>query len=698
MSSFKFVFGIHNHQPVGNFEEVFEENYRRAYEPFLKTLYNHPSVKAVVHNSGPLLLWLEKNHPEYIEMLREMVKREQVEVWAGGFYEPILPAITSEDRVGQIKKMIEWIEEKFDFTPRGMWVAERVWEPGLVKDISLAGIEYIALDDTHFIMAGLSPSNIYGYYITEDQGYTLKVFPISKELRYVIPFKPMNMVKETFSSYTSSHQVVVFLDDGEKFGSWSGTYENVYQKGWLEEFFTYLTKEASFETALPMEIVEKIAPTSLIYLPTASYEEMMIWALPTEKRLRLESLLEKFSSTAPEVVEFLKGGHWRNFFYKYYESNHMAKKGVYLSRKIHALPPSDKKMKALDFLWRAQTNCPYWHGEFGGIYIKHLRRAVYQNLLNAERIYDEIKKLKGIKYEMADVYGEGAKISMFRSPDYTVSITNVGAQVVEWSLKKVPVNLQDVVSRKVEAYHEKIRKGEYRETLELDETASIHNIKKYAPPEVRAGLVYDWYRRYSFVDHFLEEDVTVYKMKENAYAELGNFVFARFTQEVKGNDSITYTKNGNIVWLSELEEKLPVELKKTYEFSERGMDVIYDIRIGEVPIKKVLFAVELNIVSTDPSKQYISVSGKRFSFEREGSFPSGGRVELVDEFLGWKLYISLPEHFEVWFYPIHTVSQDVDRYSLDHQGFSVLFVTRMDENWVNGKKFRFEVRYDEGQS
>lgn len=30
-----------------------------------------------------------------------------------------------------------------------------------------------------------------------------------------------------------------------------------------------------------------------------------------------------------------------------------------------------------DSLWKAQCNCGYWHGVFGGIYLPHIRKAIY---------------------------------------------------------------------------------------------------------------------------------------------------------------------------------------------------------------------------------------------------------------------------------------------------------------------------------
>ncbi|MBE9528543.1 MAG: hypothetical protein IME99_04825, partial [Proteobacteria bacterium] len=118
---------IHNHQPAGNFDFVLKDAYKQSYWPFLKTLSRYPSIKLTLHNSGYLLDWMAKNRPEYIELLATMVDRGQVEVMGGGFYEPILPVIPDEDRVGQISLMSERIELMLGRKPKGMWLAERVW-------------------------------------------------------------------------------------------------------------------------------------------------------------------------------------------------------------------------------------------------------------------------------------------------------------------------------------------------------------------------------------------------------------------------------------------------------------------------------------------------------------------------------------------------------------------------------------------
>ena len=135
-----FIFCIHNHQPVGNFDHVLEDAYTRAYEPFLKKISKFPSIKLTLHTSGLLLDWLCENQPAYIDLLARMVDSKQVEILGGGFYEPVLAVIPKADRLGQIQMMSERVYELFGVRPRGLWLAERVWEPTLPKSLKEAGI------------------------------------------------------------------------------------------------------------------------------------------------------------------------------------------------------------------------------------------------------------------------------------------------------------------------------------------------------------------------------------------------------------------------------------------------------------------------------------------------------------------------------------------------------------------------------
>src|SRR5438445_2615263 len=150
MPQVRLILALHNHQPVGNFDGVFEDAYRRSYLPFLEVLEGYPQIPFALHTSGPLLEWLVERHPDYIARLRRLVESGRVEILGGGFFEPILTMIPYRDRVGQIRAFSRYLDELFSARVRGMWIAERVWEQSLVAAIAEAGIEYTVLDDFHF--------------------------------------------------------------------------------------------------------------------------------------------------------------------------------------------------------------------------------------------------------------------------------------------------------------------------------------------------------------------------------------------------------------------------------------------------------------------------------------------------------------------------------------------------------------------
>src|SRR5258707_6619895 len=114
-----FLFGVHAHQPAGNFPEVFEAAHERCYRPFLQLLAAYPRSRFAVHFSGPLLDYLFDKHPEDMRFLVEMVPRGQVEMFGAGDTEPVLASIPARDRRGQLEKLSRKLVVRFGASPRG---------------------------------------------------------------------------------------------------------------------------------------------------------------------------------------------------------------------------------------------------------------------------------------------------------------------------------------------------------------------------------------------------------------------------------------------------------------------------------------------------------------------------------------------------------------------------------------------------
>src|SRR2546425_1538327 len=140
MDPLRFVFGVHFHQPVGNFDHVFQQHLRDVYRPLVEPLAEHRFFPFALHVSGPLLEWLEAHDSAYLDLLGRLAADGRIELLLAGFYEPVLAALPRADRVEQIGWMRAAIRKRFGVDAAGLWLTERVWEPDLAADLADAGV------------------------------------------------------------------------------------------------------------------------------------------------------------------------------------------------------------------------------------------------------------------------------------------------------------------------------------------------------------------------------------------------------------------------------------------------------------------------------------------------------------------------------------------------------------------------------
>lgn len=426
---------------MGNFAEVFQKALNEAYIPFLQVLKDFPLIKVSLHNSGPIFEFLkERNQSDYLNLIKELLGRGQLELLSGGFWEPILPLIPEEDIVSQIEVMNRFLKETFNFQPKGLWVAERVWESSLIKPLKRAGMEFTFLDDNGFQKIGLEEKDLNGYFIAEDEGFSFNLFPISKPLRYLIPGRNPEEVIKYLKNFPNSDALLVYGDDGEKFGLWPGTKDLLYRDGWLKRFFELLSKDAEIKTVLPSEALNSLTPKGRVYLPPSSYEEMEEWSLPPRMQVELK---RKKASLDQETRKFIRGGFFQNFLSKYPESNRMHKRMLFLREQLKG-----NRGKAFEHYLRSQCNCPYWHGVFGGLYFPFLRDAIYREFLKAE---GELGFPEGQFKE--DFDKDGFEELILMGKPFNLFFHLQGGRVLEWDDRPSFTNLTNVMTRYLEAYH-----------------------------------------------------------------------------------------------------------------------------------------------------------------------------------------------------------------------------------------------------
>ncbi len=549
LSKFSLVLLIHGHQPIGNFDDVMERTYERSYLPFVECVERHPRIRLGLHYSGSLLEWLAEKHPEYIRQIGALVGRGQVEVVGGGFYEPILITIPLEDQIDQIRRLASFVEEHFGKRPGGAWLAERVWEPQLPVALSEAGVDYTLVDDSHFLTAGREIPELFGYYIAEDRGSTVKIIPGLQELRYLLPF---GSVEDSIAFLRRSAQehpggMASMGDDMEKFGAWPHTWEHCFRDGWLDNFFTAIESNHDWlEMIPPGEALALRPPVGRVDLPTASYTEMMEWVLPTPVREKFHALQEEFAAR-PDLRRFLRGGFWRGFFSKYSESNLLHKKMLRVSSKLRqAVPKGTKKnakasslrAKAITHLLRAQCNDPYWHGIFGGLYAPHLRTEPWRELVRAETIADALHNGAESYQTISrfDFDADGREEVEITSPQFAAVIKPSDGGTLEiLDFRPSAVTLINSLQRRVEAYHSRLE----RANQPVQGAVSIHNQTISKEEGLEKHLKYDrWarnmFRLLLFAKGKTQADFEALRLDENAVFAGGDYRIDQTTpQEIK---------------------------------------------------------------------------------------------------------------------------------------------------------------------
>ncbi|NIA16087.1 MAG: DUF1926 domain-containing protein [Nitrospiraceae bacterium] len=686
MKTINLIFGCHSHQPVGNFEGVFEMAYLHAYLPFLEVLERYPDVRVTQHFTGPLLDWFESHEPAFLDRLAALVNTGQIEIMGGGYYEPLLCAIPERDSIAQIVRMSEFCQKHFGRAPKGMWLTERVWEPHMPHILEQAGIEYTALDDTHFLCAGLEPDQLFGYYLTEDEGHPLKVFPILAELRYMIPFQEVKKSVAFLKEHATEDglRCAVIHDDGEKFGVWPETYDSVYGEGWLEDFFEALSENKDWLCSTTYSDYLATAPAlGRTYLPTASYHEMMEWALPPKMQRKLRAFqkeLDRQPNLASNRKVFVRGSFWRSFLAKYAESNNIQKKMLRVSRKLDALRRrSDPRLaRAEKLLHMGQCNCAYWHGVFGGLYLNHLRTALYEKLIEAETLLDEIrhKTDNWVACEQLDFDADGHDEAILENAVLSLGFSAVdGGTLFEWDYRPKPFNFGNTLTRREEVYHDLLREGRVEVGKSGSGDHSIHELARAKETGLEAYLHYDPYRRVSLRDHFLPAHVRAENLWTGQYKELGDFVTAPYALDHTKN-AVILSRTGKVTIEGIVH---PVALKKTVSLKPRAsvMKIRYDLtNEGSEPLD-VMFGVEfaVNLLSGSSFDRYYRSDDRDLGHPKLGEMGSEeglSHLALRDDWQKLECGLRFATPARLYRFAIETVSQSENGQERVYQGSVVV--------------------------
>lgn len=652
----QFSLCLHIHQPVGNFDHVIAEACDRCYSPLLETLSRHGTPSGL-HISGCLLDWIGANRPRWLQRLSEYLEDTGSELLTSGYYEPILPVLREDDACRQIRQYSARLSELGGGTPKGLWLTERVWEPGLPRLLQRAGVEWVVVDDRHLVAAGTDSRDAWRPALTENGGHTVVLLPGSKRLRYLIPFHDVEEVVDELDRMRGDGAGLAFYgDDGEKFGVWPGTHDLCYRRGWLDAFLEALSEAEWIETVPPSRAVADARPAGPVYVPTASYREMGEWTLPVAERRRQRSLVEEHGE---ELSRHLREGFWRVFLSRYPESGELHKLGLYLEPAVRESGDRDACMS----LWRSQCNCSYWHGVFGGIYLPHLREAVWTELMRAAAA------LRPADPEAVDIDRDGrpellllgAEMLALVRPEQGLSCTALG-----WMGGDVPRPVGHVLSRRIEAYHDLVRDPDGDDG---DGARTIHSEMEALEPGLAGLITEDSWRRSQLSDLLLPPQATVEEWASGDGC-IGHFQDA--------DCSWSHTVEGRRTRVTATMESGGAEVKKTLLLDAgEGTIRAESFLTGGRPDWLMGVEVCLNMLTGSSPDRFISIGGGRRRKLGESGREAAAPVLVGDLWRGVAVEIEAAGAEEVWFAPLYSVSRSERGYEKVFQGSAVMPAARV---------------------
>jgi alpha-amylase len=467
----------------------------------------------------------------------------------------------------------------------------------------------------------------------------------------------------------------------------------------LESFIRTLEDNEEWVHLLTFhEYMEKFPPQGRIYLPASSYEEMMAWALPSVPAIAYGDLVAELKAGGrfEKFRPFLRGGSWENFLVKYPESNLMHKKMLDVSRRVHRIaglslsPVKDSPPPpSLRNLWRGQCNNAYWHGLFGGLYLRHLRQAVYRNLISAEKQAEsqEAPKETGLRHEILDLDKDLQPEIRVSSAEWVAWIKpSYGGALIEMDYRPGAFNLTNALARRPEAYHRKLKIPAGNSTAAAGPAPLPPNIFPLTDAGLAETLMYDWYNRYSFLDHFLGEEATFEQFRRCQYPELGNFINQPYNLvDIKENEktrSLTIRLRRR-AGLWKREGKIATEVIKKFHFPRKGaeLETEYDIFNRSPAESRFRFGVELSLTLPGPEENrhflfFPDAKNRTLPLNQGGVIPATDHLGLRDEATGFTIALETAPVSELWHFPLETVSQSEKGLEKTTQGNVLLFSWR----------------------
>lgn len=528
-----------------NQKEIFEKDYISVYKPAAKFLYSHPDFFMSFAFNGVQLEFLKKKYPEFIELLRELVQRKQIELLGGGYYDPAFPLLFPMDRTGQIELLTSALRSISGKRPRGINICASIWDYSLVSCFHNCGMEYVLLDDSLISQE----KQKYIPLIMSDKGKTLSVLPISQEFKPNLSDSPKEYLNEIIKKIQKvSKNSNALIRDVQKAVNVQFSHEEFSQL-LKSGFFEKLAEEAKqtdglIDFSTPQTFLKESKIKIPVYIASGMTKEVAQWGIEPYKSVKTD---KRYPVTIYD------------FFQIYPQSRALYDRMLYVSMLVNQ-SHGDKlrKKSAREKLWEAQNGDGFICTSKGAFVSSTYRQQAYKKLTESEKIIRQCGDFEE-SVSSFDYTADGFNEYVFRMNNYFAVIGLNGGTIRELDVFQNSGNFADNFTR----------------------------VKEFEGIE-------DGYDRGLFIDHiFTEAEFELYLQNKPA----GSGIFSKYIYSELGFNA--QHKEVQLFADAMFQKKQKISLRKKYVCQSSGMMVQYILKNESNEILNAKFAVESSFAQTN---------------------------------------------------------------------------------------------------
>lgn len=526
-------------------KEIFEKDYENVYKPAAKFLYSHPEFRMSFAFNGVQIDFLQKEYPEFIEILRELISRRQIEILGGGYYDPAFPLLFPMDRTGQIEFLTSTLRSVTGKRPRGITLCASIWDYSLVSCFYNCGMDYVLLDDS------LIPDEKQKFVplIMSDKGKTISILPLYQEFKPEIQDDPrdyLNLIsKKIAKSSKNSPKPLKECVKGLNIQFTHEEFQSLLRSGYLEKLYREISeKKDFFDFATPITLVKEAKLRIPVYIASGMSREVGQWGIEPYRAVKADRHY-------PVSIY--------DFFQIYPQSRALYDRMLYVSMLVNQ-SHGDKlrKTSAREKLWEAQNGDGFICTSKGAFVSATYRQQAYKKLTEAEKIARQCGEFKET-FVSYDYTGDGLNEYICRMNKYFAVISLGGGAIRELDVLQNSGNFAD----------------------------NLNCVKEFEGYD-------DNYERGLFIDHIFSED------EFNAYIQnkpSGNGIFSKYIYSEL--DFSSQRKEVKLVAEAKFQNRQKISLKKKYACYSSGMMIQYILKNESGELLKAKFAVESSFAQTN---------------------------------------------------------------------------------------------------